>query len=145
MYDATDRGGFHLGSRPVFVLGTTMEIKRLKQCDKCPWKVSTNPDDIPGGYSRERHRELIKTIAQPGSLWPGDGTLNVMACHEAPKGAEYHCVGWLNHQLGVGNNMALRFALLHSDRVNRLEIDGPQHQRFEDTLPKREKGETPCI
>jgi len=54
------------------------KLKRVKQCDKYPWKVSTNPHDIPDGYSEELHRALERTIAEPRSLSRTD---RVMACH----------------------------------------------------------------
>ena len=28
------------------------------QCAKCPWKVSTDPHDIPNGYDEGKHRDL---------------------------------------------------------------------------------------
>ena len=31
-------------------MSTKKELKRTKQCKNCPWKVSTNPFDIPDGY-----------------------------------------------------------------------------------------------
>jgi hypothetical protein len=107
-----------------------------KQCSKCPWKKSTNPHDIPDGYSVEKHRNLENTIC--------DGTdnfilseLRIMACHESPIGKEKACFGWLNHQLGVGNNIGLRLSFL-SNKIS-MNWDGitePQHGTFEDTLPK---------
>lgn len=108
---------------------------RNKQCKACPWKVSTVPDrDIPGGYSEDLHRKLADTIAAPGSF---RGSGKMMACHEHPPGAEVPCVGWVAHQLGPGNNIGLRLMALDG-RFNNLELDGPQHERFEDTLPRRE-------
>lgn len=93
-----------------------------RQCAKCPWKKSVNPHDIPNGYSVEKHRGLKETIA--------------MACHETDMGRELPCVGWLLHQLGPGNNIALRLAAI-SGRVDaNVQTVGPQHSRFEDTLPK---------
>ena len=106
--------------------------KVRRQCAKCPWKTSTNPRDIPNGYSEKRHRALSRTIADPGSLRGSGG--QAMACHEFAKGAEQPCVGWLNHQLGPGNNIALRLQAL-SGRVPKFEVVGPQHARFEATLP----------
>ncbi|ANK88251.1 hypothetical protein AMC83_PD00005 (plasmid) [Rhizobium phaseoli] len=73
------------------------KLRRVKQCAKCPWKVSTNPHDIPNGYSQELHQALVRTIAEPESL---KGTGQVMACHEHAPGEEAHCVGWLMNQIG---------------------------------------------
>lgn len=68
----------------------TFKLKRINQCKKCPWKVSTDPYDIPGGYEEELHRGLSYTIAEPGSLRP---TGHAMSCHEHAPGEEAHCVG----------------------------------------------------
>ena len=53
------------------------KLKRLRQCAKCPWKVSTNPREIPRGYSEARHRALTSAIAAPGQI---DDQAHVMAC-----------------------------------------------------------------
>ncbi len=56
-----------------------------------------------------------------------------MACHETD---DSHCIGWLNHQLGVGNNIRLRLKVLSCDNINELELVGKQHECFEDTVPE---------
>lgn len=79
----------------------TIKLKRVHQCEKCPWKVSTDPHTIPDGYSEKRHQNLAGTIAKCGDLCGiADGTLRIFACHESPIGDEVHCVGWLMNQLG---------------------------------------------
>lgn len=109
------------------------KLKRVRQCAKCPWKVSTDPHEIPHGYSEELHRGLASTIAMPGSLVDNGRR---MACHEHPPGDEAHCVGWLMNQLGPGNNIALRLAMRDCENIGTVTLDGPQHVRFEDTLPE---------
>ena len=52
-------------------------MKPRKQCKKCPWRVSTNPREIPGGYCEKKHAALSKTIAEPGAINLG-GALRVM-------------------------------------------------------------------
>ena len=107
---------------------------RKNQCKACPWKVSTVPDrDIPNGYNREKHANLKNTIARPGDLRGIGGAMHVMACHESPVGDEQPCVGWLVHQLGRGNNIALRLQSLDG-RYAGLMLDGEQHETFEATL-----------
>lgn len=108
-----------------------------KQCAKCPWKVGTNPDDIPGGYSRAKHAALKDTIAEPGRL--DVGGVRLMACHETPVGAELPCVGWLAHQLGPGNNIGLRLTVWAGEVDGNVETVGEQHATFEATLPRRRK------
>ena len=108
----------------------------MKQCKACPWKKSTRPEkDIPGGYSVERHRALACTVAPPGEL-RFERALHVMACHETAPGKERECVGWVMNQLGPGNNLALRM-LAMDGRFRDHRTDGPQHERLEDTLPKK--------
>lgn len=115
-----------------------LKLKRTRQCAKCPWKKSTDPHEIPRGYSEERHYALANTIAEPGSCRLG-GDLRVMACHESPVGEEAHCIGWLMHQLGPGNNIGLRLQMSRCENIQHVHLDGPQHERFEDTLPRKRK------
>jgi hypothetical protein len=108
------------------------KLKRLNQCDKCPWKVSTDPHDIPNGYSEDLHAGLACTIAVPGSL---RSTGRAMSCHEHPASDEAHCVGWLMNQLGPGNNIGLRLQMMRCENIGLVKLDGEQHRAFEDTLP----------
>jgi hypothetical protein len=112
-------------------MGETFKLKRLKQCAKCPWKQSTDPNEIPNGYSEDLHRGLACTIATPGDF---RGT-RARACHESPPGEEAHCLGWLMHQLGPGNNIGLRIQMSRCENIRHVQLDGPQHECFEDTLP----------
>lgn len=110
----------------------TWKLKRTRQCKLCPWKVSTDPHDIPNGYSEELHQGLACTIAHPGSVL-GNG--RVMACHEHDASEQVHCVGWLVNQIGPGNNIPLRLKMMSCENAGAIRIDGEQHRRFEDTLP----------
>lgn len=105
------------------------KLKRTSQCEKCPWRVGVNPHDIPDGYSEEKHRALANTIAVPGSL---RDTGLAMACHESGKS---HCIGWLVHQLGPGNNIGLRIRMMSCENASKIRLRGEQHECFEDTLP----------
>lgn len=116
-------------------MGNKFKLKRTKQCAKCPWKKSTNPFDIPDGYSVERHKNLACTIAKEGEINLGS-SMSVMACHHSKTGEEEHCVGWLNQQLGPGNNIMLRIQMMSCENIKDLKVYGPQHERFEDTLPE---------
>lgn len=107
--------------------------KPRKQCAKCPWKVSTDPHDIPDGYSEELHANLACTIAKPGALPLPQ--LQVMTCHEAKRGYELPCVGWFVNQRDSGNNIGLRLAILTKHIDPNVRTVGPQHECFEDTLP----------
>lgn len=108
-----------------------------KQCKACPWRKDVVPDrDIPNGYCATKHAALKSTIAEPGSLFAGK--LRIMACHESAIGRELVCIGWLDNQLGPGNNLALRW-LYSSGRFGRFETVGEQHDCLEDTLPKKRR------
>jgi len=109
-----------------------------RQCAKCPWRVSTDPREIPDGYSPDLHRGLSKTIAEPGSFAGFGQPMQVMACHHSAPGREETCVGWLAHQLGPGNNIALRLMEIMGHLDTDIETIGPQHETFEDTLPRDE-------
>lgn len=110
-----------------------MRLKRVKQCRKCPWKVAVNPHDIPNGYSIEKHKALISTIADPNDIEGQlrNTELKVMACHETEKS---HCVGWLYNQLNSGNNIALRIAMMSYENAGDIEVFGEQHKYFQETL-----------
>ncbi len=110
-----------------------MKLTRTKQCAKCPWKVSTNPFDIPDGYCEVKHANLKETIAEEGVINLGQS--KVMACHHSDGNDQMYCVGWLNHQLGVGNNIGLRIKMMSCENAKDIKTYGKQHQRLEDTLP----------
>ena len=112
---------------------TSWKLKRTSQCEQCPWRVEVDPCDIPDGYCELKHRALAITIAEPGALPIAGAAMHAMACHETDKA---HCVGWLNHQLGPGNNLALRLRMRSCENVDRLKLRGEQHPSFESTLPR---------
>ncbi len=115
------------------------KLGRTTQCAKCPWKKSVDPHTIPGGYSKRRHAALKNTIAEPAAGTGLGGGIRMMACHKTPVGAEQPCVGWLAHQLGPGNNLALRLRVISGAVSSNFKTVGPQHDRFEDTLPRRDR------
>src|SRR5688500_2046500 len=104
--------------------------KPRRQCAKCPWRVDVDPHDIPNGYCETKHENLAGTIAEPGRL--SFGALRIMACHET---ANTPCVGWVVNQLGPGNNLTLRMAVLAGRIAGNVVTVGEQHERFEYTLP----------
>lgn len=109
------------------------KLKRTSQCAKCPWRVDVDPNDIPNGYSKDKHRALQNTIAEPGDLSAlTSRRINVMACHENHSA---YCIGWLMNQSGPGNNIALRIKLMSCENAGKIKLAGEQHRRFEDTLP----------
>jgi hypothetical protein len=108
----------------------TWELKRTKQCKKCPWRVDVDPHDIPDGYCEDKHRALKSTIAEEGFF--SLGPRKVMACHET---ADSHCIGWLVNQLGPGNNIGMRMQMMECENSSKIETVGEQHETFEETLP----------
>jgi hypothetical protein len=115
-----------------FPPATSWKLKRTRQCEKCPWRVDVDPHDIPNGYCETKHRALADTIAKPVDMSTLTGPLKAMACHET---SDAHCIGWIAHQVGPGNNIGLRMRLMACENANRIRTVGEQHQRFEDTLP----------
>jgi Family of unknown function (DUF6283) len=111
------------------------KLNRTIQCAKCPWKVNTNPFDIPNGYCEVKHQNLKSTIAQPGSIQLIELPLQVMACHHSTDSRPQMCIGWLHNQLGAGNNIPLRISARKYSNLKDIKVKGPQHERFEDTLP----------
>jgi hypothetical protein len=109
---------------------------RAIQCKSCPWRVGASPERDISGYSKKLHESLACTIAQPGEI--NIGEMRMMACHHSKPGAETPCAGWLAHQLGIGNNIGLRLRVI-SGHMPAPVVDGEQHERFEDTLPRRSR------
>lgn len=107
-----------------------------KQCRKCPWRKDTNPHDIPNGYCPAKHAALKSTIANSPTAFLNHKAMRMMACHETPVNQEQPCIGWLHNQLGRGNNIALRLHVMNHRDLGDFELDGEQHDSFEDTLPK---------
>ena len=71
--------------------------------------------------------------ADSGLLNPSGPTVS-MACHYSKPGEEFPCAGWLHHQIGPGNNIGLRLAVM-TGAMPVPVVDGEQHQTFEETLP----------
>lgn len=114
-------------------MSKTWRLKRTSQCQKCPWLVDVDPHDIPNGYCEDKHRALSGTIAdQSDVLSTLRGEQKAMACHELE---DAHCIGWLHNQLGRGNNIGLRMAMLSCENGATIRLRGEQHETFEDTLP----------
>lgn len=111
-------------------------MKRRIQCKACPWRKDVVPDrDIPNGYCELKHKALQTTIRE--GIASVVGPMHMMACHESKPGQEFVCVGWLDNQLGPGNNIGLRL-MARAGRLPEYELVGEQHERFEDTLPKED-------
>ncbi len=109
-------------------------FRRSRQCEKCPWKVATDPNDIPGAYSPDKHARLM-TCQQgegtEGAIAALKGPLRIMACHEAPPDDQYACVGWLDNQLNDGNNLMLRIRAAAGELPRNLVVFGEQHPTVE--------------
>lgn len=106
----------------------------IRQCPSCPWRIDCVPEqDIPNGYSCDLHEQLRSTIATDVRMSP---VLRIMACHYSQPGQEIPCAGWLFNQLGAGNNITVRLAVMRGD-LPVPETDGEQHATFDDTLPAK--------
>lgn len=114
----------------------TDEPAKIHQCKSCPWRVDCEPEtDIPGGYCVKLHEGLANTIKSGLESLPLGGPIRAMACHHSKPGAEFVCAGWLDNQIGPGNNIAARLAVM-TGKWPVPVVDGEQHERFEDTLPR---------
>jgi hypothetical protein len=117
------------------------KLSRTEQCKKCPWRVETNPLDIPYGYNVEKHKKLKCTISSDITSYDylvehfRSNELKLMACHESSNEDPTPCIGWLYNQLNQGNNIPLRINMRRCTNLSSLKLIGEQHQRFEDTLP----------
>lgn len=112
------------------------KLPRTKQCAKCPWKVSTNPYEIPDGYCEVKHSKLDVTINSGIETIYSD-VLHAMACHHSTGDDKMYCVGWVHNQMGVGNNILLRLKMMNCENAKDIKVFGEQHKNFEDTLPKK--------
>jgi len=112
---------------------SNFELIRTKQCANCPWKKSSDPHKIKE-YVPGMHCNLQDTIKEGFSF----DTLKIMLCHHDQNisGKEQYCIGWLNNQLGTGNNLSLRLKMRECTNLHKIKTVGEQHLRFQDTLPK---------
>jgi hypothetical protein len=114
----------------------TKRPKTAKQCVTCPWKVGADVSLIPN-YVPAMHEKLTCTIADGPSI----DTLRVlraMACHYSTERENKPCVGWLHNQLGVGNNIGVRLAVM-TGRMPVPRVVGDQYETFEETLGKKKR------
>lgn len=103
------------------------------QCQTCPWRADVDPRNIPGGYGHVIAELLAEhTPSGPASL---ASTLHIATCHEKPERAKLPCVGWLVHQLGAGNNLALRLRVIHGCIDGNVRTVGPQRDLCRELLP----------
>lgn len=121
--------------------GKPFKLGRTNQCEKCPWKKSTNPFDIPNGYDVAKHEALRSTIADPDNPVAhfSQSSLKVMSCHDSPESKPQYCVGWLDNQLNEGNNIPLRLKMRNCTNIGSLKTVGKQHKTFDETLPKEKR------
>lgn len=115
--------------------GVPEKVREVKQCKSCPWRVGSVPGrDIPG-YDRALHEGLRETVE--GGLGSLGQSIKRMACHVSRPGKDVVCAGWLENQLGVGNNFAVRLAVVAGDLPAPV-VDGEQHESLEATLGESE-------
>lgn len=110
-------------------------VREVRQCNTCPWRVGADTADIPR-YRRELHERLRSTIADGVDVLDqlrSGGAVRVMACHYSTDGAERACAGWLDNQLGPGNNVLVRLAV-HAGRLPVPVVRGKQRATFDETL-----------
>lgn len=109
--------------------------KFVRQCPTCPWKVGADVNLIPN-YRPDMHAKLTCTIASDERVPLPGATLRLMACHYSTERKNKPCVGWLHHQIGVGNNIGVRLAVMNS-QLPVPKVEGDQYETFEETLNER--------
>lgn len=97
--------------------------KPVKQCKTCPWKASVVPsrdvpDYGPGIYDR------MRSSSRSGIESMREATRIVMECHVG-KRRNRPCAGWLYYQIGDGNNLAMRLAVMVG-RLPNPQVSGEQ-------------------
>jgi len=107
--------------------------KTAKQCKTCPWRVDVVPPrDVPnydpGIYAR------MRATLRSGFESMSDKTRIVMKCHNGRDNVDVACAGWLHHQIGVGNNLGVRFAVILG-KLPVPKVIGDQHEDL-DALPE---------
>ena len=107
-------------------------MKSIRQCRSCPWKVGADLSLIPN-YQRDLHTKLTRTIAKEARLPLPNEPLRMMACHYSTDRKNKPCVGWLHNQIGVGNNMIVRMALM-TGQLPVPRVQGDQYETFAETL-----------
>lgn len=112
------------------------ELTHPRQCETCPWKQGHDLSQIPN-YDPEQHLNLKRTIApsdDPAAQLADEGVMRVMACHHSAIGERRMCIGWLWHQITIGNNIPMRVRMSFCTNAEKLETFGPQVESFEETL-----------
>jgi len=116
---------------------------KRQQCKTCPWIKSNGVSDIPN-YDLELHKSLIETIAErDGNISKIGKPVAIMVCHYSSGENQIPCVGWLNNQLGDGNNVQLRIYFGVNFPGDSIETIGEQKENFQQTFEDREV--TQCI
>jgi len=106
--------------------------KPRPQCATCPWRADVDPRDIPGGHGHVVPEKLA--VHTPSGVESLAHDLRVATCHEAAIGAKLPCVGWLVHQLGPGNNLAVRVAVLRGSLDANVRTIGEQRDLPQELL-----------
>lgn len=114
---------------------TNKKLAANQQCKTCPFKKSSTVSEIPG-YCPKQHEDLREITLEEGhetNYSKLSEPAKVMACHHRH---DKMCIGWANHQLGVGNvRLRLSFSLgKHDDIEFPLKLDGTQVDTFDQTF-----------
>lgn len=117
------------------MMKSTFELPRTKQCKGCPWKESIDPATIPNGFDYEVHQRLLDNTPEAGEFNVTE--LHIMSCHHSNDRDGMMCIGWLENQLGVGNNIPLRFKMRNCTNIDQIKVYGKQKKDFRDVRPKR--------
>jgi hypothetical protein len=107
---------------------------KRQQCKTCPWKKGARCANIPN-YNLELHESLAETIADnDGNISKLGQPPRIMGCHYSSETNQIMCVGWLENQLGRGNNFPLRIWFHRNYPEDEIETHGKQKDSFEETF-----------
>ena len=115
------------------MVGLKNANKPRKQCVTCPWRADVDPWNMPGGHGYVLP-EMLSSHTPSGMESLATPVLRVATCHEAAIAKKLPCVGWLVHQLGPGNNFAVRLAVLRGSIDANVRTLGKQRDLPEEIL-----------
>lgn len=114
-------------------MNVPFSLTRTKQCAGCPWRKAIDPNTIPCGFQPETWAKVAAAQPPPGQV-PTTSTRVNMQCHDSPDHKPQHCIGWLENQLTVGNNVGVRLAMMGCQNITDIQTEGEQRQSFTEIL-----------
>jgi hypothetical protein len=93
-------------------------------CSECPWRK----DIDPGQFSAANYERLRVTAEGDDWFKP------IFACHKAPMGEEFACVGYLMSRAGWSNLNVRMAARAGAFDPGKLHSDAPLYETYEELM-----------